>query len=59
MLFITTDKIKYGTVGASFTITFTVAPEEINYLMDLHEKYMEMNMKSFILEPQNKGEFNE
>lgn len=49
MLFITTDKIKYGTVGASFTVTFTVAPEEINYLMDLHEKYMEMNMKGFKL----------
>ena len=54
MLFINTSKINYGTVGASFTVTFTVAPEEINYLMDLHEKYMEMNMKSFILESQKK-----
>lgn len=25
MLFITTDKIKYGTIGASFTVTFSVA----------------------------------
>ena len=44
MLFITTDKIKYSTVGASFTVTFTVAPEEINALYDLHERYMKMNM---------------
>lgn len=49
MLFITTDKIKYSTVGASFTVTFTVAPEEINYLIDLHEKYMEVNMSGFKL----------
>ena len=49
MLFITTDKIKYGTLGASFTVTFTVAPEEINYLIDLHEKYMEVNMSGFKL----------
>ena len=51
MLFIITDKIKYSTVGASFTVTFTVAPEEINYLMDLHEKYMEVNMMGFDLIP--------
>lgn len=49
MLFIQTDKIKYSTVGASFTVTFSVAPEEINYLMDLHEKYMEVNMCGFKL----------
>ena len=49
MLFITTDKIKYGTVGASFTVTFSVAPDEIGYLYALHEKYMEVNMSGFKL----------
>ena len=47
MLFITTSKIRYSTIDASFTVTFTVAPEEINYLMDLHEKYMEVNLAGF------------
>ena len=49
MLFITTDKIKYSTVGASFTVTFSVAPDEIGYLYALHEKYMEVNMSGFKL----------
>ena len=47
MLFITTSKIRYSTIDASFTVTFTVASEEINYLMDLHEKYMEVNLTGF------------
>ena len=49
MLFITTDKIKYSTVGASFTVTFSVAPDEINALYDLQEQYKKMNMIGFDL----------
>ena len=44
MLFITTDKIKYSTVGASFTVTFSVAPDEINALYDLYERYMKISI---------------
>ena len=51
MLFITTNKIKYNTVGASFTVTFSVAPDEINALYDLHERYKKMSMIGFDLIP--------
>ena len=47
MLYIAVDKIKYSTVGASFNVTFSVAPDEIGYLYALHEKYSEMNMSGF------------
>lgn len=61
MLFITTDKIKYSTVGASFTVTFSVAPDEIGYLYALHEKYKEVNMSGFKLPDSilQEGEVNE
>lgn len=52
MLFITTEKIKYSTVGASFTVRFNVAPDEIGYLQALHNKYSEMNMRGYTLTAQ-------
>ena len=51
MLYISTSKIKKGTVLASFTVTFSVAPDEIDYLTVLHEKYAEMNMSGFTIKP--------
>lgn len=49
MLFITTGKIKYSTVGASFTVTFSVAPDEIGYLQMLNSEYKKMNCYGFRL----------
>lgn len=43
MLYIYTDDIKYSTVGASFTVTYSVAPDEIYFLLMLHEKFAERN----------------
>lgn len=47
MLFIHTDDIKYSTVGASFTVTYTVAPDEIYTLLLLHDKLAENNGKAY------------
>lgn len=47
MLSINTSKIKYSTVGASFTVTYSVAPEEIYSLMILHDKFAENNGKEY------------
>lgn len=47
MLCINTSKIKYSTVGASFTVTYSVAPEEIYLLMILHDKFAENNGKAY------------
>ena len=43
MLWISASKIKYSTVGASFTVTFSVAPDEIGYLQMLNSKYSKLN----------------
>ena len=43
MLNISTGKIKYSTLGASFTVTFSVNLGEIGYLCALHKKYREFN----------------
>lgn len=51
MLYISTSKIHESTIGASFTVSFTVAPDEIDYLTALHEKYAEMNMCGFTIKP--------
>ena len=51
MLYTQTDKIKTSTVGASFTVTFTVAPDEIGFLTVLHKMYSEMNMSGFTIKP--------
>ena len=49
MLYITTETIKYSTVGASFTVSFSVAPDEIYALMRLHDKFTKYNGKAFPL----------
>ncbi len=43
MLFIHTDDIKYSTVGASFTVTYSVAPDEIYSLLILHDNFAKNN----------------
>lgn len=47
MLYINASEIKYSTVGASFTVTYSVAPEEIYSLMILHDKFAENNGKAY------------
>ena len=49
MLYISVSKIKYGTVGATFNVAFSVPIDELSLLRELHDKYAEMNMKSFSL----------
>ena len=44
MLYISTEKIRYSTVGASFKVTFSVAPDEIGYLQVLNNSFKSMNM---------------
>lgn len=61
MLFIHTDDIKYSTVGASFTVTYSVAPEEIYSLLILHDRFAENNGKAYQIsasdtEPQTERE---
>lgn len=47
MLYISVDEIKYGTVGATFNVAFSVPIDELPQLRTLHDKYAELNMKSF------------
>jgi hypothetical protein len=49
MLYISVDEIKYGTVGATFNVAFSVPIDELPQLRELHDKYAELNMKSFSL----------
>ena len=49
MLYISTENIKYSTVGATFTVTFHTPIDELGYLQAIHDKYAEMNMKAFSL----------
>ena len=44
MLYISTEDIRYSTVGASFKVTFSVAPDEIGYLQVLNNSFKSMNM---------------
>ena len=44
MLYISTEDIRYSTVGASFKVTFSVAPDEIGYLQALNNSFKSMNM---------------
>lgn len=47
MLYISVDEIKYGTVGATFKVAFSVPIDELPQLRELHDKYAELNMKAF------------
>ena len=47
MLTIWTDKIKHSTVGSSFRVTFSVAPNELEYLNKLYDCFNSMNWSSF------------
>ena len=49
MLYISVDEIKHGTVGATFNVAFSVPIDELPQLRELHDKYAELNMKSFSL----------
>lgn len=49
MLYISVDEIKYGTIGATFNVAFSVPIDELPQLRELHDKYAELNMKSFSL----------
>ena len=49
MLYISVDEIKYGTVGATFKVAFSVPIDELPQLRALHDKYAELNMKPFSL----------
>ena len=47
MLTIWTNKIKHSTVGSSFSVTFSVAPNELEYLNKLYDCFSSMNWSSF------------
>lgn len=51
MLYISVDEIKNGTVGATFSVTFTVPIEELPQLRELHDKYKQVNGYAFPIEP--------
>ena len=53
MLYISVDDIKYGTIGATFNVAFSVPIDELPRLRELHDKYAELNMKSFPLTAHN------
>ena len=55
MLYIITDKIRYSTVGATFTVHFSVAPDEIGYLQVIYEKYAKLNNRAYELKPRVLG----
>ena len=49
MLYISVNEIKYGTIGATFNVAFSVPIDELPRLRELHDKYVELNMKAFPL----------
>lgn len=49
MLYISVDEIKYGTIGATFNVAFSVPIDELPQLRELHDKYVGLNMKAFPL----------
>ena len=63
MLTIWTNKIKHSTVGSSFSVTFSVAPNELEYLNKLYDCFNSMHMSNFPItadhktkdEPQTSG----
>ena len=56
MLTIWTDKIKHSTVGSSFRVTFSVAPNELEYLNKLYDCFNPMKMSSFPITADRKTE---
>ena len=56
MLTIWTDKIKHSTVGSSFRVTFSVAPNELEYLNKLYDCFKSMNWSSFPITADRKDE---
>ena len=56
MLTIWTGKIKHSTVGSSFSVTFTVTPNELEYLNKLYDYFNLMNMTSFYITADRKTE---
>lgn len=58
MLTIWTDKIKHSTVGSSFRVTFSVAPNELEYLTKLYDCFNSMNWRSFPITADRKTESN-
>ena len=56
MLTIWTDKIKHSTVGSSFRVTFSVAPNELEYLNKLYDCFNPMKMSSFPITANRKTE---
>ena len=58
MLTIWTNKIKHSTVGSSFSVTFSVAPNELEYLNKLYDCFSSMNWSSFPITADRKTEPN-
>ena len=56
MLTIWTNKIKHSTVGSSFSVTFSVAPNELEYLDKLYDCFSSMNWSSFPITADRKTE---
>ena len=56
MLAIWTNKIKHSTVGSSFSVTFSVAPNELEYLDKLYDCFSSMNWSSFPITADRKTE---
>ena len=56
MLTIWTNKIKHSTVGSSFSVTFSVAPNELEYLNKLYDCFNSMNWSSFPITADRKTE---
>ena len=56
MLTIWTNKIKHSTVGSSFSVTFSVAPNELEYLNKLYDCFSSMNWSSFPITTDRKTE---
>ena len=58
MLTIWTNKIKHSTVGSSFSVTFSVAPNELEYLNKLYDCFSSMNWSSFPITADRNDENN-
>ena len=56
MLTIWTNKIKHSTVGSSFSVTFSVAPNELEYLNKLYDCFSSINWSSFPITTDRKTE---
>ena len=59
MLTIWTNKIKHSTVCSSFSVTFSVAPNELEYLNKLYDCFSSMNWSCFPITADRKTEQTE